>query len=121
MPIYDYACPDCDNVIEVFHKMDEKIRCMCRICKKPMQKIISFGAGDNYRRPDAKWIEGVNGYMNDLEMVQRGKQEYISTREQARAQIKRLYADPYPEARTKEEVAANKRVGLLRQRYLERY
>lgn len=118
MPLYDYGCNECDNVIEVFHKMDEKIRTMCMVCKVPMQKLLNTGAP---RVSDAGWIKCVNGYMNDLEHVRTGRSPEITTREQARAQIKRLYADPYPRPRNDSEVAANKRVGTLRQRYTERF
>jgi putative FmdB family regulatory protein len=119
MPLYDYGCKECDNVIEVFHKMDEKYRSMCVECKSPMQKLLSDGF---VKRPDSPWIdECANGAMNDLTEVRRGRQERITTREQARAKIRRDYADPYPRARNDREVAANKRVGLLRTRYLERY
>jgi hypothetical protein len=59
--------------------------------------------------------------MNDLSEVVRGRQERITTREQARAKISYDYRDPYPTPSGDKEVAANKRVGALRQRYLERY
>jgi hypothetical protein len=59
--------------------------------------------------------------MNDLTEVRRGRQEKITTREQARAKIRHDYREPYPRATTEREKAANKRVGLLRTRYLERY
>jgi putative FmdB family regulatory protein len=119
MPLYDYGCKECDNVIEVFHKMDEQYRSMCVECKSPMQKLLSDGY---VKRPDSPWIEEcANGAMNDLTRVREGKEENITTREQARAQINRLYAEPYRRPKNDSEVAANKRVGLLRQRYLERY
>lgn len=74
------------------------------------------------KRPDSPWIdECANGAMNDLTEVRRGRQERITTREQARAHIKRDYANPYPRPRNDSEVAANKRLTTLRTRYLERY
>jgi hypothetical protein len=59
--------------------------------------------------------------MNDLAEVRRGRQERITTREQARAKIRHDYRDPHPRPQNDNQVAANKRVGTLRQRYLERY
>ena len=119
MPTYDYRCVYCDNVIEVFHKMSEEPKYSCTLCKNPMLKQLSDGF---VKRQDARWIdECANGAMNDLTEVRRGKQERITTREQARAHIKRDYADPYPRPKNKSEEAANKRVGALRTRYLERY
>jgi putative FmdB family regulatory protein len=119
MPLYDYGCRNCDAVIEVFHKMAEKVRTMCVNCRLPMQKNMSDGF---VKRPDSPWIdECANGAMNDLTEVQRGRQPRIKTREQARAKIRHDYREPYPRARNDSEVAANKRVGTLRTRYLERY
>jgi putative FmdB family regulatory protein len=119
MPLYDYGCKECDNVIEVFHKIDEPYRSMCIECKTPMQKLLTTGAP---KLPDAPWIEEcANGAMNDLTEVRRGRQEKITTREQARAKIRHDYREPYPRPTTEREKAANKRVGLLRTRYLERY
>jgi hypothetical protein len=84
-----------------------------------MQKLLTTGAP---KLPDPTWInECANGAMNDLTEVRRGRQERITTRGQARAKIKHDYREPYPRARNDSEVAANKRVGTLRTRYLERY
>lgn len=119
MALYDYACKDCDNVMEVVHPMAEQIRCMCIFCRVPMNKLLNTGAP---KLPDAPWIdECANGAMNDLAEVQRGTQERITTRKQARAKIRHDYRDPYRRPKNDDQVAANKRVGALRQRYLERY
>jgi putative FmdB family regulatory protein len=119
MPLYDYGCKECNAVVEVFHKMDEPYRSMCMNCRLPMQKLLTTGAP---KLPDPTWIdECANGAMNDLSEVRRGRQERITTREQARAKIRHDYRDPYPRAGNDGEVAANKRVGTLRTRYLERY
>ena len=107
MPLYDYGCPECGAEIEVFHKMDEIVRQVCIECRVPMQKLITTGM---VKRPDASWIRDVNGFgLNDLEFVHKGRQEYIETREQARAAIDRVYGDPHPA------------VQKLRQRYRERF
>ena len=119
MPVYDYGCTKCDFVEEKFHKMAESPLYQCPHCEVLMQKHMSDGF---VKRPDAVWIEEcANGAMNDLVRVREGKEENITTREQARAKISHDYREPYPRATTDREVAANKRVGLLRTRYLERY
>jgi putative FmdB family regulatory protein len=119
MPVYDYGCKECDNVVEVFHKMNERYACVCIDCKTPMQKLLSDGF---VKRSDSPWIdECANGAMNDLTRVREGKEERITTREQARAKISHEYREPYPRPRNDSEVASNKRVGALRTRYLERY
>jgi hypothetical protein len=71
-----------------------------------MQKLLTTGL---YKRPDATWVKDINGVINDLEFVQKGRQEYIETRGQARKAINHVYSDPHP------------RVQELRKRYLERY
>lgn len=119
MPLYDYGCTKCDNVLEVFHKMADTWDHDCAWCGATLTKHMSDGY---VRRSDAVWIEEcANGAMNDLTRVREGKEENITTREQARAKISHDYREPYPRARNDSEVAANKRVGLLRTRYLERY
>ena len=119
MPLYDYGCKECDNVVEVFHKMNERYACVCVDCKTPMTKLLTTGAP---KLPDPRWIDDcANGAMNDLSEVQKGRQERITTREQARAKIKHDYRDPYPRASTDDQKAANSRVRTLRTRYLERY
>jgi hypothetical protein len=61
------------------------------------------------KRSDSPWIKGINGTINDLGEAQAGKQEFITTREQARKAINQAYSDPHPA------------VQELRKRYLERY
>jgi putative FmdB family regulatory protein len=106
MPLYDYGCTECDNVMEVFHKMDDIVRHVCIDCKVPMQKLLTTGM---VKRPDATWVADINGTINDLGEAQSGRQEYITTREQARDHIKKVYSDPHPN------------VQKLKTRYLERY
>jgi putative FmdB family regulatory protein len=106
MPLYDYECTNCMVQVELSTGMDEKPR--CDKCHTQMRRLITLGHG-GVKRSDASWIRSVNGYLNDLEFAQKGKQEYISTREQARAHIEREYADPHP------------RVQERRKEYLERF
>jgi len=39
MPIYEYQCSKCDDVFEIFHKVDEDCKVTCPKCLKPAKKI----------------------------------------------------------------------------------
>jgi putative FmdB family regulatory protein len=106
MPLYDYDCIKCDFTTEKYHKIAEEPLFYCPDCLYTLRKAMTTGA---VRRPDASWVKDINGTINDLADAQSGKQEYITTREQARAAINKTYSDPHPN------------VQKLRQRYLERY
>lgn len=106
MALYDYACDNCKRTQEVYHRMDEEPDIVCELCKESMQKLLTTGM---VKRQDATWITQINGTINDLGEAQAGKQEYITTREQARSAINKTYSDPHP------------KVQELRKRYLERY
>ena len=108
MPLYDYGCTKCDNIQELSHRMNEIVSLFCTLCRSPMKKLLTFGSGENIKRPDAPWLRSLNGFLNDGEFVTKGKQKEITTREQARAAINRIYSDTNP------------KVQALRKRYLER-
>jgi hypothetical protein len=78
----------------------------CEVCYNPMRRMLTTGM---VKRPDASWVADINGTINDLGEAQKGKQEYITTREQARKHIKHAYRDPHP------------KVQELKKRYLERF
>jgi hypothetical protein len=92
--------------IEEFHKMAEEPKFVCGDCLVDLVKAMTTGA---VKRQDATWITQINGTINDLGEVHAGRQENITTREQARSAINKTYSDPHP------------RVQELRKRYLERY
>jgi len=118
MPLYEYACHTCEKIVDVFHKMDDDSAFTCDECGGVMERLISAVFT---KRPDADWIRGMNGIVNDLEMVNQGKEERIETREQMVRRVEEMYAEPYPEAEFEWQKAANKRVGELRTRYKERF
>jgi len=120
MPLYDYCCHECEIITEKFHKMDVVLDVECPDCGAMMQKTITLGHG-GIKVSDPSWIKDINGFINDLEFVRDGKQEEITTRDQARKRIAELYADPFPVPKDEQEVSANKRVATLRQRYTERF
>jgi putative FmdB family regulatory protein len=41
MPIYEYQCSHCNEVFEIFHKIDEDCKVACPKCLGPAKKIIS--------------------------------------------------------------------------------
>ena len=41
MPIYEYQCDHCNDVFEIFHKIDEDCKVACPECLGPAKKIIS--------------------------------------------------------------------------------
>ncbi len=41
MPIYEYQCSRCNNVFDLFHKMDEDCKAVCPKCMAPAKKLIS--------------------------------------------------------------------------------
>jgi putative FmdB family regulatory protein len=41
MPIYEYRCNRCNEVFEIFHKIDEECKVTCPKCLGPAKKLIS--------------------------------------------------------------------------------
>ena len=41
MPIYEYECDRCQEVFEIFHKIDEDCKVACPKCLGPARKLIS--------------------------------------------------------------------------------
>lgn len=41
MPIYEYQCVKCNDVFEVFHKIDEECKITCPKCLGPTKRLIS--------------------------------------------------------------------------------
>jgi putative FmdB family regulatory protein len=41
MPIYEYQCLQCNEVFEIFHKIDEDCKVTCPKCLRPAKKLIS--------------------------------------------------------------------------------
>ncbi len=41
MPIYEYQCKKCNEVFEIFHKIDEDCHAACPKCLGPAKKLIS--------------------------------------------------------------------------------
>jgi putative FmdB family regulatory protein len=41
MPIYEYQCSRCNEVFEIFHKIDDECKIACPKCLGPAKKLIS--------------------------------------------------------------------------------
>jgi putative FmdB family regulatory protein len=41
VPIYEYQCNHCNEVFEIFHKIDEDCKVACPKCLGPAKKLIS--------------------------------------------------------------------------------
>ncbi len=41
MPIYEYQCSKCNEVFEIFHKIDEDGKVTCPKCLRPAKRLIS--------------------------------------------------------------------------------
>lgn len=57
MPLYDWKCIACEQVDEVFFKMDEKPQAIeCEVCGGTMLQVVAIGAvmGD-----EAAWLQSV--------------------------------------------------------------
>jgi putative FmdB family regulatory protein len=51
VPAYDYRCPECESVGEVFHGMNESPTYLCPQCGVPMRRVFNtFNLGHGKRR-----------------------------------------------------------------------
>ncbi len=41
MPIYEYECPCCQEIFEIFHKIDSDCQVACPKCLSPAKRLIS--------------------------------------------------------------------------------
>jgi len=41
MPIYEYECKRCEEIFEIFHKVDEGCKVACPKCLGPAKRLIS--------------------------------------------------------------------------------
>ena len=44
MPIYEYECPACCNVFEIFQRMTEEPLPVCPECAGPVKKLVSVSS-----------------------------------------------------------------------------
>ena len=90
MPIYEYQCNHCNEVFEIFHKIDEDCRVACPTCLGPAKKLISAtnfilkGSGfyvNDY--PSKNRREGKKAEKEGSEKVSTGKTEEKKTEKKA--------------------------------------
>jgi putative FmdB family regulatory protein len=59
MPLYDYECVSCKQVVEIYAKADEKPGIhSCPVCGNDMKRLLAWG-GQNVFREEAPWIRSV--------------------------------------------------------------
>jgi len=90
MPIYEYQCHQCNEVFEIFHKIDENGKVTCPKCLGPAKKLISTtnfvlkGSGfytNDY--PSKSRKEGKKTEKEGTEKGQSGKDEEKKTEKKA--------------------------------------
>ena len=64
MPIYEYQCTKCNNIFEVFHRIEEEINPACPKCLGQARKILSTS---NFI------LKGSGFYVNDYPSESRKK------------------------------------------------
>lgn len=50
-PSYDYRCPNCGEIREETHGMNDTPMVMCQKCNRQMQKLIGRGGGVIFKGP----------------------------------------------------------------------
>ena len=75
MPTYDYKCPDCETVFEVFQRMKDAPKAKCPKCGAKAERQLSGGHGLVFK--------GSGFYETDYKRAgeKRGKQEKSETKE----------------------------------------
>ena len=58
MPIYDFECPSCGHISELYAHTDDKIL-PCDECGADANRLFSFGSRVNTSIEDADWIRSV--------------------------------------------------------------
>jgi len=68
MPIYEYQCKQCNEVFEIFHKIDEDCKVTCPKCLGPAKRLIS---ATNFV------LKGSGFYVNDYPSTSRKEGEKV--------------------------------------------
>jgi putative FmdB family regulatory protein len=80
MPIYEYQCNRCNEIFEIFHKIDEDCKVACPKCLGPVKKLIS---ATNFV------LKGSGFYVNDYPSESR-KEGKKSEKEGAKEPLKEV-------------------------------
>lgn len=74
MPAYDYKCPECDSIGEVFHGMNESPVYLCPDCEVEMKRVYnSFGVNHGRRLVQGKINDKLK---HESDMKTEMKEEY---------------------------------------------
>ena len=102
MPIYEYQCNRCNEIFEIFHKIDEDCKVACPKCLGPVKKLIS---ATNFV------LKGSGFYVNDYPSESR-KEGKKSEKEGAKEPLKEGTEKGSPKAEEKRpEKKAEKKAG----------
>jgi len=102
MPIYEYQCNRCNEIFEIFHKIDEDCKVACPKCLGPVKKLIS---ATNFV------LKGSGFYVNDYPSESR-KEGRKSEKEGAKEPLKEGTEKGSPKAEEKRpEKKAEKKAG----------
>jgi putative FmdB family regulatory protein len=102
MPIYEYQCNRCNEVFEIFHKIDEDCKVACPKCLGPVKKLIS---ATNFV------LKGSGFYVNDYPSESR-KEGKKSEKEGAKEPLKEGTEKGSPKTEEKRpEKKAEKKAG----------
>ena len=75
MPIYEYQCDKCNEIFEIFHKIDEECNVACPKCLGPAKKLIS---ATNFI------LKGSGFYVNDYPSQSRREGKKVEKEEPAK-------------------------------------
>jgi putative FmdB family regulatory protein len=102
MPIYEYQCNRCNEIFEIFHKIDEDCKVACPKCLGPVKKLIS---ATNFV------LKGSGFYVNDYPSESR-KEGKKSEKEGAKEPLKEGTEKGSPKTEEKRlEKKAEKKAG----------
>jgi putative FmdB family regulatory protein len=102
MPIYEYQCNRCNEIFEIFHKIDEECKVACPKCLGPVKKLIS---ATNFV------LKGSGFYVNDYPSESR-KEGKKSEKEGAKEPLKEGTEKGSPKTEEKRpEKKAEKKAG----------
>jgi putative FmdB family regulatory protein len=74
LPNYEYRCPQCESIGEVFHSMNESPSYLCPQCEVEMKKVFTaFNIGQGKRLVQQKIADKLK---HEQEMKQEMKEEY---------------------------------------------
>lgn len=91
MPVYEYQCTECGQIIEAFQKISESPLTVCSHCKGGLKKLISQSAFH---------LKGTGWYVTDYGGKKTGIETKTDTSSSAKPETPK--SDPKPAADSKD-------------------